>query len=44
VFGQEIKSGLVGGNKLNIGTDKSGVYIVRFRNSAINQSVEVLIK
>jgi len=44
VYGQEIKSGHVDGNKMYIGTTKSGVYFVRFSSGLINQTVEVLIK
>jgi len=44
ICGQKINSGLIQGNKINIGSTKSGVYIVNFSNSELNQSTKVIIK
>jgi hypothetical protein len=44
VCGQKINSGIVQGNKINLGSTISGVYMVSFYNSELNQSAKVIIK
>ena len=44
ICGQKINSGLVQGNKINLGSTISGVYMVSFYNSELKQSAKVIIK